>query len=80
MVITSAQCRGARGMLSWSQADLHKASKVAIKTIADFEKGLRNPFERTLRDLRIAFEEAGIEFIDENGGGAGVRFKRPKGL
>jgi hypothetical protein len=27
--------------------------------------------------LRSALEAAGIEFIDENGGGAGVRFRKP---
>lgn len=75
MVISSAQCRAARGLLSWSQTDLHKASKVAVKTITDFEKASRKPYERTLRDLQKAFEEAGIEFIPENGGGAGVRFR-----
>jgi hypothetical protein len=32
--------------------------------------------ERTIADLRKALEKAGVEFIDENGGGAGVRMKR----
>jgi hypothetical protein len=27
--------------------------------------------------VRRALEAAGVEFIDENGGGAGVRLKRP---
>jgi hypothetical protein len=27
--------------------------------------------------IRRALESAGVEFIDENGGGAGVRLKRP---
>ena len=75
MVISSAQCRAARGLLSWSQTDLHKASKVAVKTITDFEKGTRKPYERTLRDIQKALEESGVEFIAENGGGAGVRFR-----
>ena len=75
MVISSAQCRAARGLLSWSQGDLHKASKVAVKTITDFEKGSRKPYERTLRDLKKALEDEGVEFISENGGGVGVRFR-----
>ena len=80
MSITSDQCRAARALLKWSQRDLKEKTLVARVTIAQFEQGASQPYERTLRDLRIAFEEAGIEFIDENGGGAGVRFKRPKGL
>jgi hypothetical protein len=42
---------------------------VATKTIADFERGAREPYPRTLEDVREALEKAGAEFIDENGGG-----------
>jgi hypothetical protein len=47
-----------------------------MKTIADFERGARKPYLRTLEDVRRALEKAGIEFIAENGGGAGVRLRR----
>jgi len=73
--MTPDQCRGARGMLGWSQAKLAEVSKVGKQTLADFERGARQPYERTLRDIQKALEDAGIEFIPENGGGAGVRFK-----
>ena len=76
MSISPAQCRGARGLLGWSQSDLSKASKTATKTIADFERGAREPYPRTLEDVRGALEKAGIEFIAENGGGAGVRLRK----
>jgi transcriptional regulator with XRE-family HTH domain len=78
MSINRAQCRGARGLLGWSQADLSEASKTATKTIADFERGAREPYPRTLEDVREALEKAGIEFIDENGGGAGARLRKNK--
>ena len=78
MSISPAQCRGARGLLGWSQSDLSQASKTATKTIADFERGAREPYPRTLEDVRGALENAGIEFIDENGGGAGVRLHKAK--
>ncbi|MCF8474602.1 MAG: helix-turn-helix transcriptional regulator [Emcibacter sp.] len=74
MTISKEQCRAARGLLGWSQEDLKIAASVSLGTIAEFEKGSRKPYERTLRDLQSAFEEAGIEFIPENGGGVGVRF------
>jgi hypothetical protein len=76
MSISPAQCRGARGLLRWSQSDLSEASKTATKTIADFERGAREPYPRTIADVRSALEKAGIEFIDENGGGAGVRLRK----
>jgi transcriptional regulator with XRE-family HTH domain len=76
MSINAEQCRGARGLLGWSQSELSKASKTATKTIADFERGAREPYPRTLEDVRGALEKAGIEFIDENGGGAGVRLRK----
>ena len=76
MTISSEQCRAARGLLGWSQADLSKASKTATKTIADFERGAREPYARTLDDIRGAFERAGVEFIPENGGGPGLRLRK----
>jgi transcriptional regulator with XRE-family HTH domain len=77
MSISPAQCRAARGLLGWSQSDLSKASRTATKTIADFERGARAPYPRTLEDIREAIEQAGVEFIDENGGGPGVRLRKP---
>jgi transcriptional regulator with XRE-family HTH domain len=77
MSLSPEQCRGARGLLGWSQSDLSEASKTATKTIADFERGAREPYARTLDDVRGALERAGIEFIAENGGGPGVRFRKP---
>jgi transcriptional regulator with XRE-family HTH domain len=69
------QCRAARALLGWSRDELAKQCKVSNATLADFEAGKRTPYGRTLADIRKALEEAGIQFIPENGGGAGVRFK-----
>jgi transcriptional regulator with XRE-family HTH domain len=76
MSFTAAQCRAARALLNWSQAKLGEASKVATKTIADFEREVRTPYDRTLTDIRSALESAGIAFIAENGGGPGVRLRK----
>ena len=78
MSISPAQCRGARGLLGWSQSELSEASKTATKTVADFERGAREPYQRTLEDVRGALERAGVEFIAENGGGPGVRLRKAK--
>ena len=78
MYINAAQCRAARALLGWSRDVLATHSKVGKRTIVDFERGARAPHESTRIALRLAFESAGIEFIDENGGGAGLRFKEPQ--
>jgi transcriptional regulator with XRE-family HTH domain len=67
MAISSAQCRAGRALLNWSQSDLEKAAQVAKKTIADFEREARTPYERTLNAICVALEAAGIEFLPDNG-------------
>ena len=78
MPLTPAQCRAARALLNWSQAQLAEASKIATKTIANFELGKRQPHDRTLDDLRDALEAAGVIFVAENGDGPGVRLRKEK--
>ncbi|WP_339863575.1 helix-turn-helix transcriptional regulator [Paremcibacter congregatus] len=74
--ISRLQCRAARSLLDWRQDELEAASNVAKKTIADFERGARTPRPVNLEAIKGALETAGIEFIPENGGGAGVRLKK----
>ena len=50
-------------------------ANVSRKTLTDFEKGIRHPYDRTLRDIREALENAGIVFIDANGCGPGVQLR-----
>jgi transcriptional regulator with XRE-family HTH domain len=76
MILLPVQCRMARAALGLGVRDLASAAKVSIDTVARFERGDELK-ERTIDALRRALEDAGIEFIDENGGGAGVRLKRP---
>lgn len=75
-VLTPAQCRAARALVAWSQDQLAEASGVAKATIANFELGKRTPYDRTLADIRAALEHGGVQFIPENGGGAGVRLAK----
>ena len=57
-------------------ADLADRADVGIMTIHQLEKGSQ-PRRATLSVVRSAFEAAGVEFIDENGGGTGVRLRKP---
>jgi DNA-binding XRE family transcriptional regulator len=76
--ITREQSRAARALLDWSQGDLSEAAKIARQTVVDFERGARKPYPNNLDAIRSALEKAGVEFIAENGGGAGVRLKKKR--
>jgi transcriptional regulator with XRE-family HTH domain len=73
---SSAQCRSARALVDWSRDQLSDASGVSVRTIADFEQGNAAPRPSTAAKLTTALEAAGVEFIPENGGGAGVRLRK----
>lgn len=76
MTVSAAQCRAARGLLDWTQDQLAESARVARATIADFERNVRVPMRNNLASIRAALEVAGIAFVEENGGGAGVRFRK----
>lgn len=67
-------------MLGWSQEQLAEAAHVARATVADFERGTRTPVPNNLAAIQSALEQAGIEFIPENGGGPGVRMRKQGGM
>lgn len=63
-------------MLGWTQTQLSEAASVARQTVVDFERGARTPYPNNLSAIRAALEAAGVEFIEENGGGPGVRLSK----
>ena len=77
MKITPATCRAARGLLDWTQRQLAEASQVGLSTVRSFEAGTSLPIANNLAALQRALEAAGVEFIAENGGGPGVRLRKP---
>ncbi|WP_245521660.1 helix-turn-helix transcriptional regulator [Mesorhizobium sp. M4B.F.Ca.ET.214.01.1.1] len=80
IVVTAGQLRAARGLIGWSQQDLAEKAEVGRATIADFEAGKRAPYSTTLARLQETLTAAGVEFIPENGGGAGVRLRKGGGI
>jgi len=80
-VLTSAQIRAARALIRWSAADLAQASSLGANTVRRAEVAERETSLTAANELAIrrALESAGVEFIDENGGGAGVRLREPSG-
>ncbi|RTL96165.1 XRE family transcriptional regulator [Ancylobacter aquaticus] len=74
MTISAAQIRAARGLLNWSQTDLAAAACLSRPTIDRAERtGISSD---ALAAIQRALEVAGVEFIAENGGGAGVRLRK----
>ena len=75
--ISAIQSKMARAAVGWGVRDLARAAAVSPDTIARLERGeeLR---ASTLAAIRVALESAGVEFIPENGSGAGVRLRKDK--
>lgn len=75
-MISPAQCRMARAALDWNAQQLADAARVGVATVNRFERSQRASSEATIEAIRSALEAAGVEFIPENGGGAGVRLTK----
>src|SRR4029077_803913 len=75
--ITIEQIRAARALLGWSQTELAERAGLSLPTVkrVEINSDLRVSSEARQR-LRVALEEGGVEFIDENGGGPGVRLRQ----
>lgn len=83
MPLTSAQIRAARALIRWSAEDLARETALSVATIRRAEIAEGDISMTAANDLAVrrALEAAGVEFIDENGGGPGVRLRkhqRPK--
>ena len=76
--MSSAQCRAGRALLDMAQTRLAELAELGLSTVVDFETMRRRSisgrdrsyFKNALKSI------AGIEFIDENGGGPGVRLRK----
>jgi transcriptional regulator with XRE-family HTH domain len=70
------QVRMARAAVGWGVRELAKKAGVTANTVTRIENGA-DAKQSTMDRLQQALEAAGVEFIDENGGGPGVRLRRP---
>ena len=76
--MTPAQSRAARALLEMNQSILAENAKLGLSTIVDFERGRRQVSDEAILAIKAAFERAGVTFIEENGGGEGVRLRKPR--
>ena len=79
--LTSAQIRAARALIRWSAEDLARETALSVTTIRRAELTDEETSMTAANDLAVrrALEAAGVEFIDENGGGPGVRLRKRQG-
>jgi len=59
-----------------TQSELAKLAGLGLSTVVDFEKKRRFVSTEAVTAIRDALKLAGVEFIEENGGGSGVRLRR----
>jgi transcriptional regulator with XRE-family HTH domain len=76
-LITVEQLRAARALLGWSQTDLASQAGLSVPTVKRLE-GAFGPHvsDKARLKMQKTLERAGISFIDENGGGPGVRLRK----
>ncbi len=66
-MITPRQSKAARALLGWNQAQLAKAAGVARPTVADFERGARDPIPNNMKSIEITLKTAGVRFVGLTG-------------
>ena len=76
--MTPAQCRAGRGLIRWNQDDLAREAGVSVVTVRNFENEKSVPQRATLDVMQHTLQKAGVEFIDENSDGPGVRLRKWK--
>jgi predicted transcriptional regulator len=75
-LMSPAQCRAGRALLEITQTQLATSAGLGLSTVVDFEKERRQVAPESIETIRRALSRAGVEFIDENGGGPGVRLRK----
>jgi transcriptional regulator with XRE-family HTH domain len=76
--VTGRQIAAARALVGLDQATLADCANVSVQTLRRMEaaEGAPGGYPNNIAAVRAALEKAGVEFIAENGGGAGVRLKK----
>ena len=75
VTMKSIQLRMARAAVGWGVRELAEKAGVTANTVTRIENG-SDARQSTMDSLQQALEAAGVMFIDENGGGPGVRLRK----
>ena len=71
----AVQVKMARAAVGWGVRELAERAGLTANTVTRIENGA-DAKQSTMDRLQQALEAAGVEFIEENGGGPGVRLQR----
>jgi predicted transcriptional regulator len=77
-MISGAQVRAARALIGWTQVELARTAGLSEISIKHIERGKTDPRSSTMEAIQVAFEQAGVVFLDAGdtrNGGPGVRLK-----
>lgn len=79
--LTGRQIAAARALVGLSQQDLATAARISVPTLRRMEaaEGAAPGIANNVEAVRRALEAAGVQFIRENGGGAGLRLRDRRG-
>lgn len=79
---TGRQIAAARALIGMAQGDLAEAARISVPTLRRMEasEGPAVGMANNVDAVRRALEAAGVEFIPENGQGAGVRLRKVREL
>lgn len=78
-MISDEQMRAARALLGWKQQELADKAGLSFATIQRMESlGTGRSSAANVDAVQKVMEAAGVQFIPENGGGAGVRWAKRK--
>jgi transcriptional regulator with XRE-family HTH domain len=67
----------ARAALNWTVRDLAEATGLHRNTITNIEIGRYAGDQKSLERIEAVLRKGGVDFINENGGGPGVRLRKP---
>jgi transcriptional regulator with XRE-family HTH domain len=74
--MSPAQCRAGRALLDLTQTRLAELAELGLSTVVDFERERRAVSAVAIKAIIDALYRAGVEFIEENGGGPGLRLRK----
>jgi transcriptional regulator with XRE-family HTH domain len=74
--MSPAVCRSARALTGLTQRELANAANISAQTVADYERGARQPHPNNILAIRRVFEARGIRLVEENGAITGLDFSR----
>lgn len=78
--VTGRQIAAARTLIGMGQAELAALAAISVPTLKRMEarKGAAPGMANNVAAVISALQAAGLEFISENGGGVGIRFREPR--